>query len=89
MTTARRKPVSNSEFAAAIGCHYTMVSRLRSGDRLPSVGQLAKIIEVYGLDPAEAIAAVNAGKKAFSKYLIDNVFTAGPPDDGPASDSPT
>ena len=85
MSVAR--PVSQMQFAADIGCHYTLVTRYRNGERLPTVEHLAKMIEVYDLDPMEAIRAVNKANerdadgnkkhpKAFATYLRDNIFTA-------------
>jgi transcriptional regulator with XRE-family HTH domain len=78
--------VTQGQFAEAIGCHYTLVTRYRNGERLPTVEHLAKIIEVYELDPMEVIRAVNRaneknaqGEKThpmeFAHYLRDHIFT--------------
>ncbi|HZP15636.1 MAG TPA: helix-turn-helix transcriptional regulator [Nocardioides sp.] len=84
-----QRPVSQMQFAADIGCHYTLVTRYRNGERLPTVEHLARMIETYDLDPMEAIKAVNKANerdakgekkypKAFATYLRDNIFTAPP-----------
>lgn len=42
-------PVTNTEFARRVGCHFTMASKLRNGERMPSGQLLAKIIREFGL----------------------------------------
>jgi transcriptional regulator with XRE-family HTH domain len=72
MITKRR--VTNEEFGQKVGCDFTMASRLRNGQRLPSRERLEQIVKAYGLDGNEALQASAAGPKAFSVYLKAKVF---------------
>ena len=66
--------VSNSEFAQAVGCHFSHASRLRNGLRLPSAPVLLRIQRVYGLDLQELMDAYAAGADELGRYLRTNVF---------------
>lgn len=66
--------VTNHEFASAVGVHFTMASRLRSGARMPSAKLLARICQVYNLNEAQALEAYRGGKAEFSRWLRENVF---------------
>lgn len=66
--------MTNEEFGARVGCHYSMASRLRSGERLPSRDLLRRIIDVFELDRTEAYLAYDQGARAFSAYLRDTVL---------------
>lgn len=68
--------VSNNEFAKAVGCHYTLSSRLRNGHRRPSVDMLNRIRKAYHLPADEVLSAFEEGPEEFSKYLRDHVFEA-------------
>lgn len=68
--------VSNTEFARAVGCHYTLSSRLRNGHRLPSVEMLNRIRRAYNLDADEMLAAYEAGSNQFARYLREHIFEA-------------
>lgn len=70
--------VSNAQFAKAVNAHYTMASRLRNGQRMPSVSMLNRIIEAYHLDAAETLAAYAAGPAQFGRYLREQVFEKEP-----------
>lgn len=65
---------TNSSFAARVGCNYTMASRLRSGNRMPSVYMLVRICSAYELDEGEALRQFAKGPTAFSQWLRDGVF---------------
>lgn len=39
--------MTNAEFGRRVGCHYTMASRLRNGERTPSAAMLAQIVEAF------------------------------------------
>lgn len=67
--------VTNEEFGARVGCDFTMASRLRNGQRLPSRERLERIVEAYGLDANEALAATRAGAEAFKDYLSAKIFS--------------
>lgn len=42
-----RAPVTNERVAELLGVHHSMVSRLRSGERFPSVQLMTKIEEIF------------------------------------------
>ena len=48
MTETTTPPLTNSQVAEALGLSESGVSRLRSGDRLPSLDVMQKIEDVYG-----------------------------------------
>jgi len=67
---------SNPEFAAALGMHATMVSRMRNGHRSPSLETFDRICDVLGVSPKEAVvgrkACVAGGAQQaawFAKYV--------------------
>lgn len=66
--------VKNETFGFRVGCDYTMASKLRNGQRLPSRELLERIVAAFDLDANEALAATAAGPQAFSEYLNDRVF---------------
>lgn len=66
--------VTNNEFGDRVGCDFTMASRLRNGERLPSRELLERIVAAYGLDGNEALAATRAGRSAFKEFLRIKVF---------------
>ena len=66
--------VSNTEFAERVGVHHSTVSRLRSGERLPSGHLLTRIVAAYDLDKAEAMDAYAQGEEAFARFLGARVF---------------
>jgi transcriptional regulator with XRE-family HTH domain len=68
--------MTNDEFGDKVGCDFTMASRLKNGQRLPSRELLERIVEAYDLDANEALAATRAGRAAFKEYLRANVFEA-------------
>lgn len=66
------KPTTLAEFADSVDIHYSMASRLRSGDRRPSLKLLVRIASTYGLDLRDAAVAVDQGR--FPEYLSEFVF---------------
>lgn len=72
-------PVTNHAFAAAVGCNYTMASRLRSGARMPSAKMLTRICKAYKLDEGEALRMHAQGPDKFSAWLRTRIFDAGEP----------
>ncbi len=70
--------ITNDEFGRAVKCDFTMASRLRNGERLPSRELMERIVAAYGLDANEALSASRKGGKAFSAYLRKNVFERKP-----------
>jgi len=73
--------VTNDEFGAAVGCDFTMASRLRNGARLPSRELLERIVKAYNLDANEALDASSQGGHAFAAYLRRTVFEPEPKPD--------
>lgn len=51
------------EFGERVGCDYTTVSRLLSGDRSPSTRLLASICRVFGLDEGEALRKLSEDRE--------------------------
>lgn len=72
------RATSNANFAARVGCHFTMASRLRGGGRLPSANMLQKIRHAFEMDDTETAAMLNAhakGRAAFGAWISDTLFT--------------
>lgn len=67
--------MTNSSFAAQVGCHHTMASRLRNGKRLPSLSMFATICETFDLDTDDALSAYKQGPDAFGAFLRATVFS--------------
>jgi len=53
--------VTNATLGERIGVSHSMVSRLLSGDRLPSVPTMARISEYFGRPLAEVVLATRPG----------------------------
>ena len=66
--------VTLKEFADSVGCHMTTASRLRRGDRMPGRELFLRIVNVYGLDPREALLKFTGPREEFGLYLRENVF---------------
>lgn len=69
------------EFGERVDCDYTTVSRLLSGDRMPSTRLLARICTAYDLDHGEALQTLekdhlrgDGQATAFSEWLRERVF---------------
>jgi len=62
------------EFAKRAKCHLSTASRLRSGERLPSLSLLARLGREFELPYDELIDAYEQGRPAFAAYLRTNVF---------------
>lgn len=77
-----REPVTNGQFAAAVGVHFTMASRYRNGQRTPSTRVLSRIAEVYELPIGDLVEAATAGGEKFGHYMRIHVFGAEPEVDG-------
>lgn len=66
--------MTNAEFAERIGVVESMASRLRNGTRLPSTRTLIRIIDAFGLDSDDALAAFHAGREEFAAYLRKEIW---------------
>lgn len=64
--TTETAPIAptNQDVAAKIGLTHSGVSRIRSGDRLPSIPTMARIETVYGWTVQDQVSARGTGKYA-------------------------
>jgi transcriptional regulator with XRE-family HTH domain len=62
------------DFASRVDCHLSTASRLRSGERLPSLTLLARIGREFKLPLNELIGHYERGRPAFAKYLRTHIF---------------
>jgi len=67
------KAMKNEEVGELIGVHYSTVSRLRSGERMPSGDLLVKIVRVFRLNLTDAFNAFEKGPYAFAPYFRQHV----------------
>lgn len=69
---------TNDALGELLGVSHAMVSRYRSGDRLPSIEVMDKIREVYGWSIDDQVAARNAGTyhEEFSALVASRVPAA-------------
>ena len=66
--------VDQAEFSARVGCSISMASRLRSGERLPSLAMLIKISEAFDIAYDDLMAAYRQGPVEFSACLREQAF---------------
>lgn len=64
----------NQDFGDSIGVHFTMASRIRSGQRLPSLKVCERISEVYKIPLKTLLDARRLGKAEFSALIRKRVF---------------
>jgi transcriptional regulator with XRE-family HTH domain len=69
-------PASNTTIAEKIGCDYTTVSRLRSGQRVPSLELALRIVQSYELSEADQVEfwRVLGDPKSCGEFLTNRVF---------------
>lgn len=75
------RKLSNTEVAEALGMHHSYVSRMRTGERLASIGTISRISQVYGVPTSELVAAVvaaEAGDPTSWVELLDRAFVEQP-----------
>lgn len=72
MDTVERSQVTSVSISKAIGLSEAMVSRIRSGKRIPSMETMGRIEDAYKWDLAEQIRAMRADRYAveFEKALV-------------------
>lgn len=63
------KRLSNAEFGQLIGVSHSMASRIKSGDRLPSVGTLSRIHEVLDIPLDTLVLAHRRGPESFGRLI--------------------
>jgi predicted transcriptional regulator len=61
MVRERRKKLgmTQTQLAAACKAHYVTIARLETTTFPPSLWLFGRLVDVLGLDPAEAVAAIN------------------------------
>jgi transcriptional regulator with XRE-family HTH domain len=77
MTKTIDKAVSNADFGRRVGVHYTFASRLRNGQRIPSVETISAIRAAFNLDAATTVAMMDAaaqGAPTFGEWLNSTLF---------------
>lgn len=72
--TVNGQGMTNEEVAEFIGVHYSTVSRLKNGDRMPSGGLLYDIMRVFRLDPEKTMNAFGQGPSVFAPYFRTHVL---------------
>lgn len=70
-------PLTNQEFADAIGCHHSMASRIRGGKRLPGLPLVESMSKVYGIPVNRLLAARKKGEEAFGEFVTKQIFDKG------------
>jgi hypothetical protein len=70
--------ITNTDFASAIGVHFTMASRLRNGERKPGLTTVIRTMHAYQLTCSEIVAwlkAIDTSASASGAWLRANVFS--------------
>ena len=78
-------PPTNHQIGEALGIDHTTVSRLRSGQRQPSIGLISKMTKVYQLTPAQVGSLVQdlAGNdKHRAQLAVSKILRRPLPDHG-------
>lgn len=75
--------VSNAQVGKAIGMSHSGVSRIRSGDRLPSVERMVKIAQVYAWPVDDQVKARTDGRYASAFETILSIKYGAQPSDFP------
>lgn len=73
--------ITNAEFADRVGLHFSSVSKIRRGTRLPSVDKLEVISKEFNLPADEVLKKASEGPEVFSAYLREEVFGESKPFD--------
>ncbi len=76
--------LTNTRFADLTGCDFTSASKIRHGQRQPSLSLFARIVDAFHLDANDALDAYKKGREAFTRYLNEMVFEAAEALDEPA-----
>ncbi len=72
-------PPTNQEIAARLGVHHSLVSRLRSGDRLPGPMLIEKISQEFEIPLATLLRTRNRGCEEFGALFRRRIFQDLPP----------
>jgi transcriptional regulator with XRE-family HTH domain len=68
---------SRVQVARALGCHPSLVSRLVSGERAPSLAMLARAADRLGIDPSLFVTPVTKDESDTSTMRITFVASSG------------
>ena len=71
------KATSNADFVRRVGVQYTYASRLRNGERLPSMHTLQSIRSAFKLDDSQYISMLDAvarGPEYFGAWANRHLF---------------
>lgn len=66
--------LTHTHVGELVGRDFTTISRLRAGQRGPSLELFISIITTFGLDANEVVKAYTKGPLAFADYLNDVAF---------------
>lgn len=69
--------LTNPQFAQRVDIHFTMASRLRNGERLPSLTTFIKVMQEFNLSAEQTkewLDAIAKGEEASGKWLQANIF---------------
>lgn len=65
--------MTNNEFAEILGCHHSMASRIRSGERLPGANRLRAISLALDVSLDELLGAYEDGPEEFGKLIRSRI----------------
>lgn len=73
MMRKRRKELgmTTTELAAKCKAHYVTIAHLESGTKPPALWLFGRLVDVLGLDPAEAVAAINRDASPAKRKDLD------------------
>jgi transcriptional regulator with XRE-family HTH domain len=76
MDTMITKAVNNPDFAKRVGIHFTMASRLRNGERMPSTAVLSRIVSAFELtgEDLEAFMRAARDRRTLGMWIDANLF---------------
>lgn len=69
--------ITNATYASAVGCHFTMASRLRSGERKPGLATVIATIRAYDLTCDQVVdwlRAIELGAYYSGVWMRRNIF---------------
>ena len=78
--TTTMTTLTNQQFAQATGLHHTMASRLRNGERSPSISTVIATIRAYDLgcdDILGWLTAIEQGAGFSGAWLREHIFDRG------------
>lgn len=61
--------LTNEQFGKLVGCHHSMASRLRHGQRVPSMALVQRIADALDYPVEKLVRASTLGAEQFGKEL--------------------